>query len=93
MKTIWKYPVDVIEFLLRKEGTQRVMMPTGAEILSAQMQGGQLCLWVLAEPSSGEQAAREIHIVGTGRPISDIPRRFIATVQAGPIVWHVFELL
>jgi len=37
-KTTWKYPLEITD-------EQNLMMPEGAEILTAQMQGGTLCLW------------------------------------------------
>lgn len=38
MKTIWKYPLQVLD-------RQTLFMPPGAEILSLQTQFGNPCLW------------------------------------------------
>ena len=72
--------------------TQTVEMPEGAKILTVQMQGQTLCLWALVdvEPELPKQN-REIEIIGTGNQIIEAPRRYIATTQCGPWVWHVFE--
>lgn len=72
--------------------TQTVQMPTGAQILTAQMQGQTICLWALVdcEPELPKQN-REIEIIGTGTIIIEAPRHYIATVQCGQWVWHLFE--
>jgi len=84
--TIWKYPLVITD-------TQNVMMPEGADILTAQIQHGSgLCVWALVNPDAPQQR-REIEILGTGNPAPDAKRRYIATVQmlGGNLVWHIFE--
>lgn len=39
-ETIWKFPLEIAD-------SQSVVMPSGARILSAQMQGSTLCLWAV----------------------------------------------
>lgn len=90
MKTIWKFPIEITD-------VQPVCMPEGAEILSAQVQGGQLCLWALVNPEN-QMTERVIEVFGTGNPIHSgmgTDRKFIATAQMRdmPPVWHVFERL
>jgi len=86
-RRIWKYPLQLTD-------TQTVEMPEGAQILTAQRQGQTLCLWALVdcEPELPKQN-REIEIIGTGNPIIEAPRRYIATVQmqGGSLWWHIFE--
>ena len=95
MKTIWKFPLEVTD-------EQTVMMPKGAEILSAHVQVSvdvdaaheSVCLWALVDTDAKLQK-RVVEIFGTGNPI-DIPgvtHKFIGTVQmrGGSLVWHVFE--
>ncbi len=84
-RTIWKYHLEITD-------TQNVMMPEGAEILSAQMQGDSLCLWALVNPDAPKQR-REIEVLGTGNPAPDAKRRYISTTQmhGGALVWHIFE--
>lgn len=87
MHTIWKFPLAITD-------RQNVMMPAGAEILSAQMQDDRLCLWALVNPEAPKQP-REIEVLGTGQPITKADRRYISTTQmlGGRLVWHVFEVL
>lgn len=86
-RTIWKYPLGITD-------TQNLMLPEGAEILSAQMQGETLCLWALVNPDAPKQR-REIEVLGTGNPAPEAARRYIATVQShtSALVWHIFEKL
>lgn len=84
---IWKYPLEITDI-------QIVEMPSNAQILSAQMQGDALCLWVLVNMTDAIER-RSIEIIGTGNPMAEYPRQFISTVQmhGGALVWHVFERL
>ena len=88
MKVIWKFviqePYPVTSML--------VSMPAGAAILSAQLQRDTICLWALVDTNSVIRD-RIIDIVGTGIVIPDLRRNYIATVQQGNLVWHVFERL
>ena len=84
-KTTWKYPLEITD-------EQNLMMPEGAEILTAQIQGGTLCLWALVNPAAPKQR-RTIEILGTGNPAPDVERKYISTAQmaGGSLIWHVFE--
>ena len=46
MKTIFK------KTLFLDKGTQDVEFPKGAEILTAQMQNGQACIWAIVDPKA-----------------------------------------
>ena len=87
MKTVWKFPLEIAD-------EQNLMMPECAEILTAQMQGGTLCLWALVNPDAPKQR-RIIEILGTGNPAPDTERKYISTAQiaGGLLIWHVFEKL
>jgi hypothetical protein len=87
---IWKYPLQLTD-------QQEVMMPVGAEILTAKMQGGTVCLWAIVTESNLSRP-RDIRIIGTGNPFhEDIEywsaREFIGTVIDSDrgLVWHIFE--
>lgn len=87
MKTIWKYPLEITD-------EQVVEMPQGANILSVQSQGSQLCLWAIVFPNRASMRERTITIYGTGHAMrTDCEEKFLATVQqdGGALVWHVFE--
>lgn len=83
--TIWKYPLEITD-------RQNVMMPEGAQILTAHMQGETLCLWALVNSQAPKQR-RDIEIIGTGNPAQEANRKYIATTQmsGGALIWHVFE--
>lgn len=84
---IWKFPIGIVDL-------QNLLMPEGAEILTAQVQEGGLFLWALVNPAAPAQR-RVIEILGTGFEIADAERKHIATAQMadGSLVWHVFERL
>lgn len=81
---IWKYQLAVTD-------RQHVQMPIGAQILSAHLQNGIMCLWAVIDDNCTERVNRDIEIFGTGNPVPDGRRAFIGTVVAPPFVWHVFE--
>lgn len=83
MKTIWKYTLQLTD-------TQVLKIPLPATPIAAQLQGGALCLWAEVDPESAK-ANITIAVVGTGHPLPD--GRYISTVQAGPLVWHIYEVL
>ena len=83
MKTILKYELKIKE-------EQWLEMPIGAKILTAQIQDDVIVLWVLVEPEFNKED-RKFLIYGTGDMITEIGLEFIATVQAGDLVWHIFE--
>ena len=88
MNTIYKYELEVTD-------KQEISLPPKASILSAQVQGGRICLWVGLETDDLHLAEpRDIRIHGTGHPIAE-SLRFIDTVQlsGGSLVFHVFEVL
>jgi hypothetical protein len=83
MKTIYKYPIEITD-------EQTVSMPTGAQILSAQMQGTQLCIWALVEVGN-VNCNRRVRIFGTGNTVKlDGNWKFVDSVQERIFVWHVF---
>ena len=69
---------------------QLLHLPADAEILSIQLQNGNICAWAKLNPAK-PKVSRKIIMAGTGGPVSDAPMRHIATVQAGVMVWHFFE--
>jgi hypothetical protein len=83
MKTIYKYLLDITD-------EQTVSMPMGAQILSAQMQGMQLCIWALVEVGN-VNCDRRVRIFGTGNPVTlEGDWKFVDSVQERIFVWHVF---
>jgi hypothetical protein len=82
-KQIWKYKVENI-----------IEMPKGAEILSVQIQNGEMfnaCIWAKVS-SENELEKRQFLVVGTGHTFDDTDMVYIGTYQDGPFVWHLFEV-
>ena len=87
MKKIFKYPLEITD-------TQFVELPLGAEILTAQIQGDQLCLWAIVNTLPGAvKKNRRIEIIGTGNPMPTGELKYISTFQmmGGGLIFHVFE--
>lgn len=86
MKTIWKFRFKIVSPL-------RISMPKGAEVLTVQNQDGAGCLWAVVNPEN-ELESRYFEIFGTGQAMYEdmaVERKYIATFQQPPYVWHVFE--
>jgi hypothetical protein len=84
-KQIFKYPLQL--------GFNDIGMPSDCDPLCAQMQNGQLVIWVECEP--GEPLIPYgVLVVGTGqvfdREIYGNDLCYLSTVQDGEFVWHVY---
>jgi hypothetical protein len=87
MKSIYKYPITVTD-------QQTVSMPAGAEILTAQVQRGQVCLWARVDPQKDDvRTQRNIRVAGTGHSVGP-DWKYIGTVHlmGGDLVFHIFEV-
>jgi hypothetical protein len=87
MTTIWKYDLFEVD-------EQEITIPFGYELLSVQVQNGQVCLWAKVEPKN-ELDKVTIIIHGTGHPADDTHNaKFIGTFQlyGGSFVGHVFAI-
>jgi hypothetical protein len=87
MKKIFKYPLEITD-------TQFIELPLGAEILTVQVQGDQLCLWAMVNTSPDAITKnRRIEIVGTGYPVPAGDLKYISTIQImdGSLIFHIFE--
>lgn len=85
-KRVFKYVIEV-------SGFQEVEMPSGADILTAQIQYDKICLWALVNDDNPKEK-RRIIVAGTGHPIEyEGILAFIGTIQElnGQLIWHVFE--
>ena len=81
-KQIWKYSLENI-----------IEMPKGAEILTIDIQNGQMFnaqMWVKVD-TENEMEKRMFEVIGTGQNFDDTNKKYIGTYQEGPFVWHVFE--
>jgi hypothetical protein len=87
--TIWKFPI-----LDSGWPTPAVVeMPSGAEILSLQMQHGKPTIWAKCDQHEPGRIGRHFVRIGTGWTFDGPLRNHVATLQdeAG-FVWHWFEL-
>ncbi|MCD6049993.1 MAG: hypothetical protein K0Q55_1396 [Verrucomicrobia bacterium] len=88
MKTIYKYKV-------KRQETQEVEMPVGAQILTAQPIDVNVWIWAIVETEVQEKEMRRIAVLKTGQEITlnSDQLLYINSVQfgAGELVLHVFE--
>lgn len=83
MRTIYKYPLEITDH-------QEISIHAGAELLDIQVQNGSIYLWCMVNPN---QSMRKYYfrVLGTGQPIeSEFNVPYLATVQTGRFVWHIF---
>lgn len=81
-KQIWKYSLENV-----------IEMPKGAEILTIDIQNGQMFnaqMWVKVD-TENEVEKRMFEVIGTGQNFDDTNKKYVGTYQEGPFVWHVFE--
>lgn len=83
MKTIWKFAVPIDDEL-------QIKLPSGAEVLCVQLQGGVPTIWAIVNPRAKPEL-RTFYVCGTGNPIPERPMRYLGTFQQQPFVWHLFE--
>lgn len=82
-QTIWKVPL---------ESDGLISLPSGAEVLSVQMQGDTPTIWARVDPAA-ERAVIRLGVYGTGHDLPADPGRFVGTFQinGGALVFHVFQ--
>lgn len=83
--------LKIFKYLLQPLTRQGLHLPKDAVVLTAQMQGSDLCLWVQMEDTRPCTELRMFEVYATGDDLPNEPRRYIATVQRGHYVWHVYE--
>lgn len=87
VKRVFKYGLNFTD-------QQDLELPLNAEVLTAQIQNGQLFIWALVKESNmGFPEKRTFRVAGTGHPIEGNVK-YIATFQYGAgFVFHVFEVV
>jgi hypothetical protein len=83
--TIYKYELKVTD-------NQVVEIHDEHKILNAQLQDGRICMWVGVDTDT-KKVPVNVKLVGTGNPIDQKELEgydYLATVQEGFFVWHVF---
>jgi hypothetical protein len=93
-RAVWKYPMGNWG-----TGMFSAEMPFGAEVLSLDIQGDDVCMWVLVDPDAVKEQ-RHFLIVGTGHEYESpgnglSSEGFVGTFllgARGSLVFHVFEV-
>jgi hypothetical protein len=72
-------------------GTQEHVMPSGAEYLTVQVQGGTPCVWSLIDPSA-PFVKITFDVFATGQSVDNTNRTYLGTYQLddGELIYHVF---
>lgn len=96
MQAIWKFPLP----FQHDDPVCEVQMPVGAAILRFAVQSVPVppapsweytpCIWALVD-SDAPMVARRFTVYGTGHPLPALAE-YVGTYDAGPFVWHVFEV-
>jgi hypothetical protein len=91
--------VKIYRYRLEIEDVQVIDVPRRFKALSADVQNGQLTVWMLVDETE-EVVPVRFFIVGTGNPADHVFKfdngtlkplmQFAGTVQMPPFVWHVF---
>ena len=84
--SVYKYKLDY-------PGETTVEMPLYSQVLTAQLQGSDLCVWVRCS-TVAPTVPRKFSVIGTGWDADFDGRdfKYVATIQEGNrYVWHVFE--
>ena len=86
MKTIWKYPIPVVDSFA-------LTMPPGATVLSVALQYGKPCIWALVDSKKKDTETRHFICHGTGHPVSPDAGRYVGMFMLleGRFVGHLFE--
>lgn len=88
-KVVWKF------FL--KPSIESISMPIGAEVLSIQSQGDDVCLWALVDPKQALEK-RKFVVLATGQEVLFTEWenvKYISTLQfpIEGLVFHAFEII
>lgn len=84
MRAIWKFPLEFVD-------DQKISMPSGARLLTVQLQGQVPCLWAEVD-TLADKVTRTIQVAGTGHNRPSFGA-YVASVQLRSLglVFHVFD--
>ena len=80
----------VYKYRLNCPGPTAITLREAAQVLTAQVQGGSLCLWVKVDLELPKKLVF-FEVVGTGQALQPAIRYYISTVQDDSLVWHIFQ--
>lgn len=72
-------------------GVYQPSFPAGSQVLSADMKGDKLSVWVMGDMAKASEPyeKKNILVITSGRDIPAEFTRFLKTVVIGELVWHV----
>ena len=83
---IYKYELNL--------GLNKIEVSKYHEVLTAQIQGGKLVVWIKVDPDLPQDCTITFDVVGTGHKLADdnFTFKYLSTVQeaSGILVWHIF---
>lgn len=82
----------VFKYVLPITDHVTIQIEQAADILTAQMQGADLCLWALVDPEM-PKLPMHFRIAGTGHAIKEDSLEYISTIQldGGALIFHIFR--
>ena len=82
------------KYMLNLVDCQVIRLPKGFEILTAQVQFGNVCLWVKHDKDeTRDRVDVPVYTIGTGNDIDDLYNlKYISTIQMceGSLIFHMF---
>lgn len=78
------------KFILNPNTNNPIQMTRAAIVLSAQMQHGNICMWVSFHMAA-DKLTRNFRVRATGEQFTS-HGKYISTVQDGGTVYHIFEV-
>ena len=84
-------PLTIWKTVLKPADVQDLIVPEGAELLTARDLYGELCVWFKCDPNR-PPTTRQVAIVGTGHQAPE-DGRYLGTgfIHGGALVFHIFE--
>ncbi len=84
LREIWKFAIT---------NNCTIEMPKGAQVVSANIQSGKVCIWALVDATAIKEK-RKFIILATGQNIPESKNTYIKTIfsENAEFVFHVFEI-
>ncbi len=83
----------IYKYILNKYGYTNISVPRGSEVLTTQIQDGDLVVWMIHD-TNYNMSVKEFYTVYTGVPFHDSNKKYINTVQDNyGLVYHIFEII
>lgn len=87
--------MKIFKYKLELKPEQTLELPYNHRVLSTQVQGEAICIWVMTSSidllEDCGTLTRSFVIVGTGQDLPIGELKFLNTVQLDGFVWHIFQ--